>query len=89
MGDTVDFDEVKRNCSKKEKTLILPQGYEADGEVDIKKIQSALEAYNIKKYIVPRLLVRVGAFFCGKIGNSKTMNMMESLYSGFIVDDKS
>ena len=45
MGDTVDFDEVKRNCSQEAKTLILPQGYEADGEVDIKKIQSALEPY--------------------------------------------
>ncbi len=45
MGDTVDYDDVKRNCSQEAKTLILPKGYEAVGEVDIKKIQSALETY--------------------------------------------
>ena len=45
MGDTVDYDEVKRNCSQEAKTLILPKGQEAVGEVDIKKIQSALETY--------------------------------------------
>ena len=35
----------RTTTNKTAKTLILPQGYEADGEVDIKKIQSALETY--------------------------------------------
>lgn len=42
MGDTVDYDEVKRNCSQEAKTLILPKGYEAVGEVDIKKYSQLL-----------------------------------------------
>jgi hypothetical protein len=45
MGDTIDHDVTKKNYTQEKKKLIMPKGYEIAGEVDIDKIQSALETY--------------------------------------------
>ena len=45
MGDRADYDVAKKNCTQEKNTLILPKGYEVAREVDIEKIQSALETY--------------------------------------------
>lgn len=45
MGDTADHDVAKKNYTQEKNKLIIPKGYEIVGEIDIEKIQSALETY--------------------------------------------
>ncbi|WP_155829709.1 hypothetical protein [Butyrivibrio sp. AC2005] len=45
MGDRFDHDVAKGKNVQETKALVLPDGYEFFGEVDIEKITDALENY--------------------------------------------